>query len=184
MADERIVRRPDLDGLCSGAHAAFFMPKWTADVAASTVPPAELSCTSPAQPADPHDRIVENPQGFLGRPYCCPRSRSAPPPHTAGALSCEQAVLEYARHETVADAEDVNAGPFAHILNRGSYFEHCGVPNEMGIDMCVAVVEGRATGVTVRTSPPSAEYAECVAESILRLTFPSSTRMAVARTKY
>lgn len=178
VADERIVRRPDLDGTCDAAQSAFFIPRWYRDASVSAVYPPDLGCVSPARSSGPEERTP------LGIAYCCPDGRNAALPHTAAAPSCEQAVLDYARRTTVVLAEGVNAGPFGHILNRGSYFEHCAIPHSTGIDICVAVLEGRAVGVTVQTNPLSSADAECVAQSILHLTFPSSPRMDVAFTKY
>lgn len=177
VADERIWRRPDLDRRCDAAQAGFFMPRPLADAAPPPPSAAELGCTALAEPAAPGERI-------LGTSYCCPRSRTAPPPHTAGAASCEQAVADYVQRVSDAPPPDDNAGSSAAILNRGSYFEHCGVPNSTGIDICAAILEGRAVGVTVRTTPVSAANAVCIAESVLRLTFPSNARMDVARTRF
>jgi hypothetical protein len=176
------VRRTDLDGRCSAAHWGFFMPRWFDDPPTPAVPPPDFGCVSPAPMRG--DQSVEGAADSLGTAYCCPGERSASPPHAAGAPSCEQAVEDAAGRVPVVLAAEADGAPFAHILSRGSYFEHCGAPNEMGIDMCVAVVEGEAIGVTVRTRPASVEHAECVAEGILRLNFPSSPRMDVARIKY
>jgi|SRR6185369_2809827 len=184
VAEERIWRRPDLDRLCDAAHSGFFMPRLSTDAAIPPVPPTELGCAPPAEPAALSERITEAPPDLLGTSYCCPRSRTAPLPHTAGAPSCEQAVLDYIHHFSGAPPSDVSAGSSAAILNRGSYFTHCAVPNSIGIDICAAILEGRAIGVTVRTSPVSPANAECVADSILHLTFPSSSHMDLTRTKF
>ena len=184
VATERIWRRPDLDRLCDAAHAGFFMPKSPAEPTPPPIPAGDIGCAPPAEPAVPGERIIETPQDFLGSPYCCPRSRTAPLPHTAGAPSCEQAVLDYVRRLQGASPSDENPGPFGTVLNHGSYFAHCGVPNSTGIDICAAIVEGHTVGVTVRTTPVSPANAECIADSVLHLTFPSSQRLAVARTSF
>jgi hypothetical protein len=146
---------------------------------------SELGCAPPAEAnpsSAPINRVLA---GLLVNSYCCPRARSASLPHSAGSPSCEQAVFEYVRGLSVAPpAAEAEGGSYGAILNRGSYFAQCGVPNSTGIDICVAILEGRAAGVTVRTTPVSPENAECVASSILHLTFPSNPRMDVARTKF
>ena len=48
---------------------------------------------------------------------------------------------------------DLTAGQFAGVLNNGSYIVACGTPRSMHVNVCAAVQNGRAVGVTVTTDP-------------------------------
>jgi hypothetical protein len=122
-----------------------------------------------------------------GQPYCCPHSLTgAPPPHSAGAKSCEQAVLEVTRQTPpeVPPEQRPTSGQYGAMLNRGSYFAHCNVPQDMGIDICTVIKHGRPIGITVRTSPTAPAQAECIAAGALGLVFPDSPRADVTRTSF
>lgn len=125
--------------------------------------------------------------------YCCPDSLSPPPvvPHTGGGQSCEERVFAYTETVDLKGERNRDAGPpeptsgqYGAVLNRGNYFAHCGVPNDTAIAICAAVRGGRAEGVTVRTKPPDSMRAECVAESVRGLTFPSGEKLDVTRTLF
>lgn len=108
-------------------------------------------------------------------------------PHTGGAPTCEQAVEDYIRSFDVGDAPppgDSTAGQYGAVLNRGTYFKHCAIPDTTGIDICAAVLDGRVVGVTVRTSPVAPARADCIATAVLQLAFPANVRMEVARTRF
>jgi hypothetical protein len=54
----------------------------------------------------------------------------------------------------------------------------------MGVNICAAVQNGRAVGVTVRTSPPSAGIAGCIAGQIRGMAFPAHPRLDIAYTNF
>jgi hypothetical protein len=54
----------------------------------------------------------------------------------------------------------------------------------MSVSICAAVQSGRVVGVTVSTSPGSERVRACVARAVRGLTFPSSPRLDVARTRF
>nr|PZN14395.1 MAG: hypothetical protein DIU78_26400 [Pseudomonadota bacterium] len=79
---------------------------------------------------------------------------------------------------------DITAGQYGAILNRGTYFAHCGIPDSMGVNICAAVQNGRAVGVTVTTKPRDRRAEACVAAAVRGLRFPSHPKLDVTRTQF
>ena len=79
---------------------------------------------------------------------------------------------------------DISQARYAAVLNRGTYFQHCGVPDTTSIRICAAVQHGRAVGVTVSTNPPSGAVQRCIANAVRGLAFPSHPRMDVTTTVF
>jgi hypothetical protein len=184
VAAERIWRHPDLDGLCDVDHAGFFVPTSPANASTPPAAPSELGCDPPRQPGA-EERVTETSPDTLGAAYCCPRSRSAPLPHSASPASCEEAILDYThRFNDAPPIDGATASSIGAVINHGSFFAHCPVPDSTAIYVCVAVLEGRAAGVTVRTRPALAVVDACIANGILNLSFPSSPRLAVIQTNF
>ena len=108
-------------------------------------------------------------------------------PMLGGGMSCEQARATYVEQMSVGGPKgqaDITAGQYGNVLNRGSYFAHCGVPDSMKLNICAAVQNGRAVGVTVVTNPRNARIASCVAGGVRRLSFPSHPKLDVTRTVF
>lgn len=101
--------------------------------------------------------------------------------------SCEAAIQSYVDDydkKKKGDPPDLTASDFGAILNRGDYLGPCDVPPDMALDLCVAVQNGRAVGITVKTTPESGEVAKCVTGQLAGLEFPSAPRMDVAKTHF
>jgi eukaryotic-like serine/threonine-protein kinase len=108
-------------------------------------------------------------------------------PMLSGGMSCEGAVARYNEEITIGGTKgqaDLTAGQFGAVLNRGSYFAHCGVPESMEVNICAAVQNGRAVGVSVTTNPRNGGVAGCVASSVRGLSFPSNPKLDVTRTSF
>lgn len=107
-------------------------------------------------------------------------------PMLGGGMSCEAARAAYTEQMTMGarGQADITAGQYGNVLNRGSYFAHCGVPDSMKLNICAAVQNGRAVGVTVTTSPRDNRIASCVAGGVRRLSFPSHPKLDVTRTSF
>jgi len=58
------------------------------------------------------------------------------------------------------------------------------VPDSMKLNICAAVQNGRAVGVTVVTTPRNGRIASCVAAGVRRLSFPSHPKLDVTRTVF
>ena len=101
--------------------------------------------------------------------------------------NCDEARAAYIRrHEFNGDRAGgrVTAGQFSAVLNSGRYFAHCHIPDDSSIDICAAVVDGQAVGVTVAIRPLDAAGDACVESAIRALAFPSNHRMDVVRTHF
>jgi hypothetical protein len=99
--------------------------------------------------------------------------------------SCEDAIASNVEDASKRPAEkDLSAEDFAAVLNEGSYLGPCSVPDTAAIEVCVAVRDGEAVGVTVTTRPRDAALADCGATQVAALSFPKHPKMDVARTKF
>jgi hypothetical protein len=108
-------------------------------------------------------------------------------PVVSGGGSCESAVARYNEEYKIGGgtgAPDLTAGAYGNVLNRGSYLNACGVPSNMSVNICAAVQNGRAIGVSVSTSPSNPGIAGCVAQQVRGISFPSHPRLDVARTTF
>ncbi len=108
-------------------------------------------------------------------------------PILGGGQSCESAQAAYVEEMSVGGPRgqaDLTAGQYGSVLNRGSYFGHCGVPDNMGISICAAVQNGRAVGVTVVTKPRDRRTESCIAAGVRGLSFPSHPKLDVSRTNF
>jgi hypothetical protein len=108
-------------------------------------------------------------------------------PILAGGMSCEAAQAAYVEEINVGGAKvpaDITQSQYGAILNGGSYLNGCGLPASTGVDVCVAVQNGRAVGVTVRTQPHNAGVASCIASHVRGLSFPAHPKLDVTRTHF
>jgi eukaryotic-like serine/threonine-protein kinase len=108
-------------------------------------------------------------------------------PILGGGMSCEGAQAAYVEEMNVGGPRgqaDITASQYSSVLNRGSYFGHCGVPDSMNINICAAVQNGRAVGVTVTTRPPDRRAQSCIAAAVRGLRFPSNPKLDVTRTQF
>lgn len=108
-------------------------------------------------------------------------------PQISGGGSCESAIAKYTEEYNLQGGTgkpDLGAADYGNVLNRGGYLNACGVPNNMSVDICVAVQNGRAVGVTVRTNPSNPGVASCISGQVRGLGFPAHPRMDVARTSF
>lgn len=107
-------------------------------------------------------------------------------PILPGGLSCEGAQAKYVEEMKMGEkgAPDLTAGQFGSVLNNGSYLNACGVPSDAKVNVCAAIQNGRAVGVTVTLSPPNPGIASCVAGRIRSLSFPSNPKLDIARTAF
>jgi hypothetical protein len=113
--------------------------------------------------------------------------RSGKYPILGGGMSCEAARAAYVEEMNVGGPKgpaDITGGQYGSILNSGRYFAGCGVPDSMGINICAAVQNGRAVGVTVVTTPRNPRIQSCIASGVRRLSFPSHPKLDVTRTTF
>lgn len=108
-------------------------------------------------------------------------------PQVSGGGSCEAAIAKYNEEYTIGGGTgkpDLSAGAYGSVLNKGNYLNACGVPSNMGVNICAAVQNGRAVGVSVSTNPSNPGISSCIAAQVRGLGFPAHPRMDVARTSF
>lgn len=108
-------------------------------------------------------------------------------PILGGGMSCEAAQAAYVEEIKMGATgvpADITGSQYAAVLNGGGYLNGCGLPSSMGVDVCVAVQNGRAVGVTVRTSPHNGGVAACIAGHVRGISFPAHPKLDVTRTHF
>ena len=167
-------------------------PQQSAQTSAKASARSGLSAPSslaPLLPPAATSKAAQPPRGTSQRTPASPASASGARPASTRAVagqSCE-AAQRRARQEVVIGERaqaDLPASAFSQVLNNGSYFAGCGAPDNLRIEVCAAVQNGRAIGVTVRTTPGDRRAAQCIAGSVRKLRFPRSGSIDVARTVY
>ena len=84
-----------------------------------------------------------------------------------------------AKHPDGPEAPD---SELSKPLGNGTYLNDCQVSEETHVSVCAAVMDGKAVGVKVATSPPDPEKERCVSGRVRTLEFPSNPRLRVVRT--
>lgn len=133
---------------------------------------------------------IETDAGIQGK--AAPKRRAgaagtrAAGPHYPAGLSCEQARDRYVEEIKMGGQgqADLTAGQFGSVLNNGSYIAACGTPQSTKVNVCAAVQNGRAVGVTVTTDPPSAQLSGCIASKVRAMSFPSHHKLDIVRTSF
>ena len=108
-------------------------------------------------------------------------------PILGGGQSCEAAQASYVEEMSVGGPRgqaDITGNQYSAILNRGSYFAHCNVPETAKISICAAVQNGRAVGVSVVVTPRNAGASGCIAAGVRGLSFPSNPKLDVTHTNF
>jgi hypothetical protein len=116
----------------------------------------------------------------------------APPAETspdapAVVSSCEAAIARNNEQMTIGAARgsaDVTREAYASILQNGRYLAGCSIPDRTVFEICAAVKDGRAVGITIVSSPASPELNRCVRKAVARLKFPQNSRLDVTHTRF
>jgi eukaryotic-like serine/threonine-protein kinase len=82
------------------------------------------------------------------------------------------------------DQPDLTNAQLAAPLRHASFITGCGAPDDMKVAVRVAVKMGRAVGVTVSTTPPSAGVNACVDRTVRMLQWPVSPKTDFVSTTY
>lgn len=106
-------------------------------------------------------------------------------PVLRGGMSCEQAMDTYTTELKMAGGKpDLTTGQLGGVLNNGSYVIACGAPDSMTVNICAAIQNGKAVGVTVTTDPANAGIASCIASRVRSMSFPVHPALDVTRTVF
>lgn len=144
-----------------------------------------LHCTPP--PSPPVTPANEEPRA--ARPTMSDVAEPARlPGGSSDGVTCEEA--RDAHPDEVGIGAKSSDGPeppdsqFSEPLAKGTYLDECGVAEQTKVSVCAAVMDGKAVGVTVATSPSDAEKERCVAARIRGIAFPGHPRLRVVRTSF
>jgi hypothetical protein len=101
--------------------------------------------------------------------------------------SCEAAIARNNEQISIGAARgpaDVTREQYAGILQNGRYLAGCAIPGRTVFEICAAVRDGRAVGITVTSSPSNASLNACVRRAVSSLKFPESPRLDVTHTRF
>ncbi len=164
-------------------------PAWAPSPALTAEPAPKLVARAAPEHAPAPAPALQQPTPAPAPPPA-PAPAPVPPPAGPGSsdgLSCEAAAAaanDEIRIGGPRGPADLHAEDYARVLNRGGYLGACGVPEGTRVDVCAAVQNGRALGVTVRMSPRAPGSERCVARRVRSLAFPAHPRLDVARTRF
>jgi hypothetical protein len=115
---------------------------------------------------------------------------AAPPeslPTPVAVSSCEAAMARNNEQLTIGAARgpaDITREAYASILQNGRYLAGCSIPDRTVFEVCAAVKDGRAVGITITSSPASPALNACVRGAVARLKFPQNPRLDVTHTRF
>lgn len=101
--------------------------------------------------------------------------------------SCEAAIARNSEQLEIGGPRgpaDISREAYASILQNGSYLAACSVPERTVLEICAAVKDGWAVGVTVVSNPSQAGLNACVRSAVTRLKFPQNPRLDVTHTRF
>lgn len=116
-------------------------------------------------------------------------SEPAPPEVAApvAVTSCEAAIArnnEQIELGAPRGPADITREAYASILQNGRYLAGCSIPDRTVLQVCAAVKDGRAVGITVSSNPASSALNACVKNAVSRLKFPASPKLDVTHTRF
>jgi len=136
--------------------------------------------SSPPAPQAPPATTTDAP---LASPATSHRAPVYGPPHSTGpsyeaALDTPENISALAGEPTLTDPD--LAGP----MRNPSFMSDCNAPESMHVKVQVAVRDGAAIGVTVRTDPDDTIIAECIDKAVRSLQWTPSKRRDSMTTVY
>lgn len=157
-------------------------------------PHAPAPHTAPPHPAAPHSPapISPGPDPF-GQPDEDHGSAAPAPPRVhhrhygpPSGASYESALggNNQQIHMGASSGADLSDAQLSGPMNDTTFIDECGAPEDMGITVKVAIRMGRPVGVSVATSPHSANVANCIDHHIRGLSWPASPKMDSFVTTY
>ncbi len=137
------------------------------------------ACGSPPKAEDPKPEAV---QPVIVKAEAPPRQAVGEPVEGYAEKSCDAAMDGWSGENPRENGP--SAGEVGRILNGGSYLEGCNIPPTADVKICVAMVGGKAVGVTTTLTPGAVADAECVSKAVAELTYPKAPGMSVSRTHF
>lgn len=143
---------------------------------APTAHPTGTHASTPHSPAPPEDHAPDPPAPTVVHKHYGPPSGAS----YESALASNNREVAMGAHAG-ADLTDAQLhGP----MSDGWFIGECDAPDSMSVTVKVAVKNGRAVGVSVSTSPHSADVAHCVDHHVRKLSWPPSPNMDSFVTTY
>jgi hypothetical protein len=139
-----------------------------------------VACGSPTPPpAAPAHGTTET----LSVPESHPAHHAFGPPHSTGP-SYESALDTPEDIASLAGERDLSDDELGAPMKQPSFLADCSAPESMHVKVQVAVRDGAAIGVTVRTDPDDATVAECIDKAVRALQWPASKKRDSMTTVY
>jgi hypothetical protein len=79
---------------------------------------------------------------------------------------------------------DLTAAQLGAPLNSGQFMAGCGLPDSAHANICVAVKNGKALGVSVGVTPKNNRVATCIDRAARKVRFPVSDKLDVVKTAF
>lgn len=108
----------------------------------------------------------------------------APSAYTAGGPSYDEAMGVPEDLNATKNSPELSDRDLSSPMASGEVISECGAPDDMKLVVKVAVVDGKAAGVTVFTKPESPEVASCVDKAVRAMSWPRSSKRFAFTTAY
>ncbi len=150
------------------------------------VAPLAIACGGePAPP--PKAPPPPSPAPRASRPAPEVARRALPGQGSSDGMTCDEARDAHGDEISIGKGggeADLSSGDFSKVLNHGAYLTECEVATDTSVEVCAAVKEGRAIGVTVVMAPSDPDKEKCVATKVRELGFPIAKKLDVVRTRF
>jgi len=189
--------RPELDRYCDDGGRAYFVRSVPSATYDGSGGPSGFGCEArftgtlvEVGGADPPCGAVD----VVGQTFCCPPSLLAPSaPASGNGPTCRQILYDYLEEQGVdprvknpelAGAKGPSFDASTSVLARGNLIDQCDVDPHAVVEVCAAVRNGAAQGVSVCVQPSDAGAAQCIARAVRALGFPKRERMDFTETAF
>jgi hypothetical protein len=101
--------------------------------------------------------------------------------------SCEKAMdenpqeIQMGKKNSTPDLTDAQLGA---PMKSSAFMSGCGLPDNANAEICAAVKKGKPLGVSVKVAPANNKVAACIDKAVRRLSFPSSEKLDVVKTRF
>jgi len=134
-------------------------------------------CASPKEPPPKTADLVVPPMPASATPAA--KASAEPPPERK--LSYEEALADSNAQiddrPPVPNEPDMTDAQLMGPMRNAAFISGCGAPDSMKVTVKVAVLRGRAIGVTIWTNPQDESVARCVDEHVRQLRWPVKQKM-------
>ncbi|MEM9696099.1 MAG: hypothetical protein AAGA56_26380 [Myxococcota bacterium] len=101
-----------------------------------------------------------------------------------GLIGCDEAIDQNLEKMKGNPASDADKKAVKTALNAGRYLNSCEVEASAFVEICATITDGAVIGLGVEINPGLPAQAECVADAVKKLEFPTSTAVIRASTQF